>query len=162
MSLHRKVSASRSGRNNGPGQTVIGAGYSGNLDFMNENNSLLVNYHLIPLADDYLDWRGQHWAAADGDHAAAHMRRFYDDRAFAAALGARGDTLLREWSPHAAGRRIRARLDAINASLAGRSHMSARARRFSALRGAHRVTQSSDAVLQIPRPRQRLSGHRPS
>lgn len=120
------------------GKPVIGAGYSGNLDFMNENNSLLVNYHLIPLAaDDYLDWRGQHWAAADGDHAAAHMRRLYDDRAFAAALGARGrDTLLREWSPLAAGRRIRARLDAINASLAGRSHMSARARRFSALRGA--------------------------
>lgn len=120
------------------GKPVIGTGYSGNLDFMNEHNALLVNYHLIPLtAEDYIEWRGQHWAAADSGHAAAHMRRLYEDRSFARALGERGRaTILKDWSPVAAGSRIRARLDAVNASLAGRTHVSARVRRLAALRGA--------------------------
>ena len=71
------------------GKPVIATGYSGNLDFMNRENSLLVDYKMIPLRDgDYPHWRGQQWADADVAHAARLMRQVFDDRDFAQRVGA--------------------------------------------------------------------------
>ena len=111
-------------------QPVIATAYSGNLDFTRPENTLLVDYHLTPVRDgEYLEWEGQHWAEPSVEHAAAHMRRLYDDRAFASALGARGQkTVLEEYSVRAAGARIRSRLDAINANLVGQPHQARRVR----------------------------------
>jgi len=70
------------------GKPVIATGYSGNLDFMNRDNSLLVDYKMIPLHDgDYPHWQGQHWADPDVAHAARLMRQVFDDREFASRIG---------------------------------------------------------------------------
>ncbi|HPT55817.1 MAG TPA: glycosyltransferase, partial [Casimicrobium sp.] len=101
------------------GKPVIGTAYSGNLEFMRENNSLLVDYTMVPVKEgEYLDWQNQHWAEANVVHAAEHMRRLFDDRAFAHALGLAGQKTIREeYSREAVGRRIRAQLDRINTTL---------------------------------------------
>jgi glycosyltransferase involved in cell wall biosynthesis len=70
------------------GKPVIATGYSGNLDFMNRDNSLLVDYKLIPLREgDYPCWQGQRWADANVSHAATLMRQVYEDRALARRIG---------------------------------------------------------------------------
>jgi glycosyltransferase involved in cell wall biosynthesis len=100
------------------GKPVIATAYSGNMEFMNEGNSLLVNYSLIPVIEgQYLDWRNQRWADADVGHAALHMRRVFDDQKFAATLGRSAQqTILTEFSPARVGERIQRRLDQINAA----------------------------------------------
>ncbi|MEP6810546.1 MAG: glycosyltransferase family 4 protein, partial [Chthoniobacterales bacterium] len=72
------------------GKPVIGTGYSGNLEFMNSENSLLVNYTMTELEEDSGPYeRGTHWAAPDVEHAATLLRWVYYNRAASAALGAR-------------------------------------------------------------------------
>ena len=71
------------------GKPVIATGYSGNLDFMDADNSLLVDYRLIPLRNgDYPYWHGQHWAEPDVAYAARLMREVREDRDFARRIGA--------------------------------------------------------------------------
>lgn len=78
------------------GKPVIATGYSGNLDFMNESNSLLVDYRMIPLRDgDYMRWQGQYWADPDVAHAARLMRRVFDDRELARRVGAAAASSIR-------------------------------------------------------------------
>lgn len=99
------------------GKPVIATGYSSNVDFMNNANSLLVEYRLVPIErDDGPYRRGAVWADADIDHAAACMRRLVDEPGLARRLGdqARLD-MARDLSDEAVGRRIRARLEEIAA-----------------------------------------------
>jgi glycosyltransferase involved in cell wall biosynthesis len=71
------------------GKPVIATGYSGNLDFMDRDNSLLVDYRMVPLREgDYPFWQGQQWADPDVDHMATLMRQVFDDREFAHRIGA--------------------------------------------------------------------------
>lgn len=71
------------------GKPVIATGYSGNLDFMRPDNSLLVDYKLVPMHNgDYPYWRGQQWAEPDVAHAATLMRQVRNDRDFARRIGA--------------------------------------------------------------------------
>lgn len=71
------------------GKPVIATGYSGNLDFMDTGNSLLVDYRLIPLRNgDYPYWQGQRWAEPDIAHATKLMRQVRNDRDFAHRIGA--------------------------------------------------------------------------
>lgn len=61
------------------GKPVIATRYSGNLDFMNEDNSLLVDYRLIDLQEgDYPFWKGQKWAEPNIDQAILHMLNLVD------------------------------------------------------------------------------------
>ncbi|MDP2408683.1 MAG: glycosyltransferase family 4 protein [Pseudolabrys sp.] len=71
------------------GKPVIATGWSGNLDFMNKNNSALVRYSLIPVrdADGAFDEADQRWADADVDHAAEWLRRLAGDEALRQRLG---------------------------------------------------------------------------
>ncbi|HVH34927.1 MAG TPA: glycosyltransferase, partial [Tahibacter sp.] len=58
------------------GKPVIATAYSGNLQFMDADNSCLVPYRLVPVNEgEYPDWRDQHWAEPDVAAAAAHLRR---------------------------------------------------------------------------------------
>jgi glycosyltransferase involved in cell wall biosynthesis len=100
------------------GKPVIATRYSGNLDFMDDGNSLLVDCELVEVGPAIGPYEATaHWAEPSVDHAAALMRRLYDDRAFAAALGARGQAdARRRLSPEAAGARFAARLAAIKAA----------------------------------------------
>jgi glycosyltransferase involved in cell wall biosynthesis len=97
------------------GKPVIGTDWSGNRDFMNERNSCLVGYRLVPVGEgEYPHEPGAHWAEADVDQAARHMRRLADDRDFAATLGrqARIDAV-NLLSPRLAAQRIAQRLQAL-------------------------------------------------
>jgi glycosyltransferase involved in cell wall biosynthesis len=72
------------------GKPVIATAYSGNMEYMTDNNSCLVNYDLIPVrGDEYHHGQGQHWADPDPVHAAQYMRALYLDRTLGARLGMR-------------------------------------------------------------------------
>jgi glycosyltransferase involved in cell wall biosynthesis len=98
------------------GKPVIGTAWSGNMDFMNADNSCLVDYTLVPVGRDcYPFWEGQVWADPDVDQAAAHMTTVYRDRAFRERIAsAARDYLQEHHSPEAIGRRQRARLREID------------------------------------------------
>lgn len=72
------------------GKPVIGTGYSGNLAFMDSDNSMLVDYEVTDVpasAGPYPE--GAKWAEPDVEHAAELMRSVYEDQERAAELGAR-------------------------------------------------------------------------
>jgi glycosyltransferase involved in cell wall biosynthesis len=98
------------------GKPTIATGYSGNLDFMRPDNSLLVRHELVELDRDFGPYRrGAVWAKPDVHHAAELMRGVVDDRAAARALGARARlTVERELSFASVGERMRRRLAAIS------------------------------------------------
>jgi hypothetical protein len=100
------------------GKPVIGTSYSGNVDFMNAANSLLVDYTLTRVgADVEIYPPDAEWAEPNVEHAAALMRRVYDDPGHAARLGARarGD-IARLLSPETTGAAMRRRLEELAAS----------------------------------------------
>jgi glycosyltransferase involved in cell wall biosynthesis len=101
------------------GKPTIATGYSGNMDFMTEANSLLVDYRIVELGKVYPPYTAdQHWAEPSVDHAASLMRRLYDDRAFAAELGATGAADLRDRLNYAVtGKRIADRLAEIERTM---------------------------------------------
>ncbi|MGZ4303484.1 MAG: glycosyltransferase family 4 protein [Solirubrobacteraceae bacterium] len=97
---------------------VIATGYSGNLDFMTDSNSLLVDYQLIPIGPGAEPYPAEgEWADPDVEHASTLMRRLFDDPAGARELGARGATdIARTHSPEAAGMILHRRLESIRAT----------------------------------------------
>lgn len=57
------------------GKPVIATGYSGNMEFMNQNNSFPVKYKLTELEQDYGPYeQGNVWAEPDPDHAGHLMQ----------------------------------------------------------------------------------------
>jgi glycosyltransferase involved in cell wall biosynthesis len=98
------------------GKPVIATGYSGNLDFMDEHNSYLVDCAIARVGpeNDIYPSDGE-WAQPSVEHAAELMRRVYEDREGAARVGARArDDILRRLSPEATGAAMRARLEELN------------------------------------------------
>jgi hypothetical protein len=83
------------------GKPVIATAYSGNLEFMDEENSLLVPYTLTsvpPGCPPYPVWA--EWADADIDVAARHMRHVWENQDDARTLGARAqEDILRSSTP---------------------------------------------------------------
>lgn len=70
------------------GKPVVATGYSGNLAFMDADNSCLVDYSLIPVEEgEYPAWQGQHWAEPDVAQAAAYLSRLADDPVYARQIG---------------------------------------------------------------------------
>jgi glycosyltransferase involved in cell wall biosynthesis len=70
------------------GRPVIGTGYSGNLEFMNPTNSLLVDYELVPIGPDVRAYPSSSvWADPDIKAAAAAMRWVVDHPVEAQQLG---------------------------------------------------------------------------
>jgi glycosyltransferase involved in cell wall biosynthesis len=98
------------------GKPVVGTAYSGNLDFMNADNSCLVDYRLIDLQDgDYPFWQGQQWADADVEQAAWHLRRLVSEPGLAAAIGQRARTyMLEQHSSRSVGLKMRQRLQELD------------------------------------------------
>lgn len=82
---------------------VIGTGWSGNLDFMNHENSILISYKLVPVpANAYPHAQGQEWAEADNDEAAQAMIRLAKSRSYGEALGLRASRFIRTFFSHRA------------------------------------------------------------
>ncbi|MDR3435682.1 glycosyltransferase family 4 protein [Telmatospirillum sp.] len=94
------------------GKPVIATGYSGNVDFMDASNSLLVDHRIVTLDHDCPPYpAGSRWAEPSVDHAAALMRQVFENQAWARELGARAKADLgNRMSLAAAGRRMAARL----------------------------------------------------
>ncbi len=114
VSLHRAEGFGR-----GPaeamfmGRAAVATNYSGNLDFMTPDTSLLVDCDLVPVAKDaYLFGEGQVWAEPSVDHAVELIGRLVDDRRYAQALGERARRHMRtHFSARAIGLRYLARLE---------------------------------------------------
>ena len=72
------------------GKPVVATGWSGNVDFMNSENSALIGYKLVSAVDAQGVYRmtGQQWAEADIPQAAAWLRRLNDDEALRRQIGA--------------------------------------------------------------------------
>jgi glycosyltransferase involved in cell wall biosynthesis len=98
------------------GKPTIATRYSGNLEFMSDENSYLVGHGMTKVgmeAEPYYPADGE-WAEPDVEKAAAHMRSVFADRVEAQRRGARAAALIgREFSPAAAGASMRARLEEI-------------------------------------------------
>jgi glycosyltransferase involved in cell wall biosynthesis len=100
------------------GKLAIGTGYSGNLDYMNSQNSMLVAYELVDCKrGEYPHAEGQRWAAADVGHAAELMSRAIRDETLTLGLGARAKTdMRRRFSYLAIGKSYLDRLEAVDRS----------------------------------------------
>lgn len=72
------------------GKPVIATNYSGNTDYMTRENSLLVDYQLVSLAQEVGPYpAGSAWAEADVGQAAAYLRKLRADPALGRTIGAR-------------------------------------------------------------------------
>jgi glycosyltransferase involved in cell wall biosynthesis len=73
------------------GKPTIATGYSGNMTFMNESNSLLVPSRLVPVGPGHDPYPpGARWAEPDIEAAAELMRQVRDRPQWAAETGHRG------------------------------------------------------------------------
>ncbi|MFT4268716.1 MAG: glycosyltransferase family 4 protein [Xenophilus sp.] len=99
------------------GKPVIATNFSGNVDFMDRGNSLLVDCERVRLGRRIAPYSADdEWAEPSTAHAAQLMRRVYDDPPWARELGEAARRSAQErLSLEAAGRRIAARLDEIRA-----------------------------------------------
>ncbi|MFL6514235.1 MAG: glycosyltransferase [Chthoniobacterales bacterium] len=78
------------------GKPVVATNYSGNLEFMNEQNSLLVDFTMTELQEHSGPYeRGTIWAEPNIEHAAALMRFVYDRRDESEAIGKRAAASIR-------------------------------------------------------------------
>ncbi|MFA9269729.1 MAG: glycosyltransferase family 4 protein [Baekduiaceae bacterium] len=95
------------------GRPVIATRYSGNLEYMTDENSLLIDAPLVPIGPDGGPYpAGARWADPDLDAAAAAMRRLVADPGLGRRLGDRARTdLARRHSPEACGATMRAALE---------------------------------------------------
>ncbi|HEY2041214.1 MAG TPA: glycosyltransferase [Jatrophihabitans sp.] len=95
------------------GVPVVATGYSGNLEFMTSDNSMLVPFTRVPVpsgCDPYPT--SSPWAEADVDVAAAYLRWVYDNPTAAAELGRIGrSSILRTCSMDNTTRFLRERIE---------------------------------------------------
>jgi len=113
MSLHRAEGFGLSlAESMACAKPVIATGWSGNTDFMNDRNSILIPYELRPISRDHGPYRaGTIWADPDVDAAAEALRKVWKDREWSDAIGKQAAIdIARDLSPIAIGNRVRARL----------------------------------------------------
>ena len=104
------------------GRPAIATGWSGNLDFMDDETGWLVRSSLVPVGPGNAPYpEDAHWAEPDLDHAAALMREAAADPAATRARGLRAAERIRSThSADAAGRTMETRLEELRAGgLAG-------------------------------------------
>src|SRR5205814_4759773 len=85
---------------------VILTKWSGNTDYMTSDNSIGIDYELVPVAKEYGPYRpDQLWAEPDLDRAALWMKRLAEDQELARKIGRLGlETIKNEFSPKPAAR----------------------------------------------------------
>jgi glycosyltransferase involved in cell wall biosynthesis len=97
------------------GKPVIATRYGGNLEFMSDRNSWLVDYEMRTIGPGHAPYPADgEWADPDLEQAAQHMREIYADPGVARERAARGARHMRDaHSPRAAGRSMQQRLEHI-------------------------------------------------
>ncbi|MGJ5673554.1 MAG: glycosyltransferase [Nostochopsis sp.] len=95
------------------GKPVIATAYSANLDFMNINNSFLVKYSLVAIAEDYGPYKkGNFWAEPDIDHAAYLMQDVFNNYENAKEIGKKASEDIKSvLSPKVIGEKVKNRLE---------------------------------------------------
>jgi glycosyltransferase involved in cell wall biosynthesis len=104
------------------GKPTIATRYSGNVDFMDDANSYLVDYEIGRVGPECEIYPPEgEWAEPNVEHAAELMRRVYEDREEAGRRGARAAAdIKRRLSRAATGAAMRARLQELAATANGR------------------------------------------
>lgn len=97
------------------GKVALLTAWSGNLEYMRNNNCVAVQYNLKTLGKDYGPYEAhQYWAVPDVDHAAAEMRDLSQNPVRVRSLGEQArKTIQQEFSADAVGARMRQRLHSI-------------------------------------------------
>jgi glycosyltransferase involved in cell wall biosynthesis len=100
------------------GKPVIATGYSGNVDFMDSENSYLVDHTIGRVGPECEIYPPDgEWAEPSVEHAAELMWRVYADRAEASRVGARAAAdIARTLSPRTTGAAMRRRLEELTAA----------------------------------------------
>ena len=99
----------------GYGKPTIGTGYSGNLDFMNNENSCLVKFTKVDMDPTLYHGQQRQWAEPHTDDAARQMRRIFDDIRFREKIARAGKrTIYEEFSNHRVGQKLLNRLQEIH------------------------------------------------
>jgi glycosyltransferase involved in cell wall biosynthesis len=100
------------------GKPAIATGYSGNVDFMNDENSYLVDFTIGRVGPECEIYPPEgEWADPSVDHAAQLMREVYADREEAARRGARAaEDIARTLSAQATGAAMLRRLEQLAAA----------------------------------------------
>jgi glycosyltransferase involved in cell wall biosynthesis len=102
------------------GKPVIATGYSGNLDFMNEMNSCLVDHVLVSVKEnEYPYGSGQIWADPDIEQAAWYMKRVVNNPTYAAEIGRYAEKYIKTYHSFSAiGTRYKRRLEKLKLLIA--------------------------------------------
>ena len=97
------------------GKPVIATGYSGNMDFMNQDDGFPVSYRLVEVNGDYGAYKkGNMWAEPDIDESADYMRRVFDNRGEAETVGIKGREFIKKYyCPEAISEKYKGRLNRI-------------------------------------------------
>ncbi len=97
------------------GTPVVATGYSGNMDFMREENSYLVRYKLVRVRRGNRPYpAGSHWAEPDVDHAVELLQHVYRHREEARQKAQCGAQFLRQYhSLQHVGQLLKAQLDRV-------------------------------------------------
>jgi glycosyltransferase involved in cell wall biosynthesis len=97
------------------GKPVIATRYSGNLDYMRDDNAFLVDAEMRPIGAEGAPYPAEgEWAEPDVQQAAALMRRVVDHPEEARSRGAEAKRdIAARYSPGAAGGTMRSRLEAL-------------------------------------------------
>jgi glycosyltransferase involved in cell wall biosynthesis len=93
--------------------------WSGNVDYMTADNCIAIDYELVKIDRDYGPYKaGQQWAEPDLHQAAHWMKRIVTEPELARTIGRKGqETIRSQFSPHAVGNIIKARLEEIRSGL---------------------------------------------
>lgn len=91
---------------------TIATNWSGHLDFMTNQNSLLIDYEMAPVpeeaAREWPSYAGHRWAEPSRKHLRLLMRQLVDDRLAGREMGKRGrDTISRTFTPAKLANKIR-------------------------------------------------------
>lgn len=102
------------------GNPVISTGFSGNMEFMNEQNSYLLRYGMTPVSNMswLVPWMNQsmRWAEPDIGQLADTMRYCFENRAAAREMGLRGRKhIIENFNTKTAAEQMRAALEKIGA-----------------------------------------------
>jgi len=97
------------------GVPVMATAYSGNMEFMNHENSWLVDYEIVDIKEDHFPYtKGNVWADADTDHAAEVMKEIYSNKDLATKKAKIAKKYIEDnYSHKAIGKMIKKRLSEI-------------------------------------------------
>jgi glycosyltransferase involved in cell wall biosynthesis len=130
LSLHRSEGFGRGGAEAMFfAKPVVATGWSGNMDYMNDEVAFPVSYTLVPVHEgEYPEFQGQVWANPNIGEAASVLVKLVDDPAYARNIGARARThMQQQFSDAALGARYRERLRSIAGNAANHARIYAKA-----------------------------------